>query len=403
MKDLKKHIVSIFIILLATSPAFALGIGNRNLLLIGSMFLSPVFYLKYHMMIPKIDSKMIILCSLMILFPLIYHPETMRWSTVLYGILFCAYFGAYIRTLKSNEYFPEDLSKVLKGLIYAYCIVLLIQQFCVLFRLPIFNVSNYSVTDPWKLNSLMSESSHSGRVLPLLMYVYLSIKELKHGKLKLSESLRSDKLLWCAFIYTSIGIFSATAYIYMLIVFAKFLNRKNIITISLIVLTGTFLVSLTGAIKPLQRTLDAIEATLTFDENNIIKADGSGAYRIVPFFRGIKAVGFSSVDDYFGHGIDADARDIAPLPGTNTGAAGPFSIWYNYGLIIQLIYWFLTFGLCYIKQDKVSLLVWFLFVFSYGGINNQMVWLAICLMYTYKYYFMSEQNALSGNSIILKI
>ena len=80
---------------------------------------------------------------------------TMRWSTVLYSCMFCVYFMAFARVLYSNGYDFSDFSKLLKGLIYAYCIVLIIQQFCVLTNLPIFNLSNYDIREPWKLNSLM--------------------------------------------------------------------------------------------------------------------------------------------------------------------------------------------------------------------------------------------------------
>ena len=37
-------IINIMITLVAVSPAFALGEGNRNLLLIGAMCLSPYFF-----------------------------------------------------------------------------------------------------------------------------------------------------------------------------------------------------------------------------------------------------------------------------------------------------------------------------------------------------------------------
>ena len=81
-------IINIMIILVAVSPAFALGEGNRNMLLIGAMCLSPYFFIRFPIIIPKVDIPLTILCLMMTAFPLIFHPETMRWSTVLYSCLF---------------------------------------------------------------------------------------------------------------------------------------------------------------------------------------------------------------------------------------------------------------------------------------------------------------------------
>lgn len=168
-----KIVVALFIIFLSISPAFALGEGNRNLLLISVMCISPIFLLKYPIIIPQVDAPLIGLCTMMIFFPLVLHPETMRWSTVLYSCMFCLYFMSFVRVLYHSPFTGEDFLKVLRGLLFAYCIVLIIQQFCVLTGLPIFNVSNYTPLDPWKLNSLMSEPSHSARIIPIMMYMYL--------------------------------------------------------------------------------------------------------------------------------------------------------------------------------------------------------------------------------------
>lgn len=161
---------------MAIAPAFALGDDNRNLLLIGAMGVSPYFFFRYPIIIPKVDFYLGSICLFMVIFPLLFHPETMRWSTVLYSCMFCVYFMAFARVLYSNGYDFSDFSKLLKGLIYAYCIVLIIQQFCVLTNLPIFNLSNYDIREPWKLNSLMSEPSHSARIIPVLMYLYVTVQ-----------------------------------------------------------------------------------------------------------------------------------------------------------------------------------------------------------------------------------
>lgn len=66
-------IINIMIILVAVSPAFALGDGNKNMLLIGAMCLSPYYFFHYPVIIPKVDIPLTILCSMMIAFPLIFR------------------------------------------------------------------------------------------------------------------------------------------------------------------------------------------------------------------------------------------------------------------------------------------------------------------------------------------
>ena len=178
MDKLKIHntLVDFIIITLSVSPAFALADDNKNLLLILAMaILIPFIFINNPTRISKIDFTLISLCLCMIIFPLLGHPETMRWSTVLYSCIFCLYFMAFTRVLSDSTYSNNDLLRILKLLIYAYCMVLIIQQFCVLTGLPIFNLSNYSIKEPWKLNSLMSEPSHSARIIPVLMYLFVCL------------------------------------------------------------------------------------------------------------------------------------------------------------------------------------------------------------------------------------
>lgn len=355
-----------------------------NWLVIATISCSPILLIPYHKP-TKYESPFWWFILFFLTIVVMCHMDTVRWTTILFSIAFVIFFISFTRVTIAQSPSPLFFQNISKILIYAYCIVLITQQICVLLGLPIFNVSAYSLLEPWKLNSLMSEPSHSARVLPILMYIYISIKEVSEGKISFKESYKKDKLLWFVFVYACVTMLSATAYIFMFIVFAKFLNKNTIVRTILFVIIFLTIVSTVVENKAFQRTFDVVIATMTLNEDKIIEADGSGSYRIVPFFRGAKAIGVSSFSDYFGHGIDADMRDIEPLPGTDKGCAGPFAIWYNYGLILQLLYWFATLKVCNIKKDRVSLLVWFLCVFTYGGMNNQIVWLSIILLYSYRY------------------
>lgn len=376
--------INIMITLIAVSPAFALGEGNRNLLLIGAMCLSPYYFLRYPIIIPKVDIPLVLLCYMMTGFPLVFHHDTMRWSTVLYSCMFCIYFMAFVRVFLAKEYNLSDFSRLLKGLIYAYCIVLIIQQICVLFGWPIFNVSNYSPKEPWKLNSLMSEPSHSARIVPVLMYIFICCEKGIKGTWSIKQSISEERWVWIAFLWSVLTMGSSTAFIFLFIIIAKSISTKKILS-SIAVIAIVIGVLYSSGNRTIVRVQKIITATLTFDENKIIRADGSGSYRIVPTIRGAKAVSLTDLDGWFGHGIDADVYAIKPLPGTDAGHAGSFYLWYNYGFLVSILFWMFSLSICLIKKDPVSILVWLLCIFSYGGLNNQIIWLTIILLYTYKH------------------
>lgn len=385
---INNKLVNFIIITLSVSPAFALTDDNKNLFLIGTMaILIPFVFIINPTRLSKIDLTLVSLCLFMIIFPLLGHPETMRWSTVLYSCMFCLYFMAFIRVLFDSTYSNDDLLKILKLLIYAYCIVLIIQQFCVLTGLPIFNLSNYSLKEPWKLNTLMSEPSHSARIIPVLMYLFVCCEEQQkmEEKLSIKESFKNSKLVWLSFLWCVCTMGSATAFIFMWIVFAKFINPQKILPTIAVCISVFIAIFYISENKSVLRAKKIITATLTLDEDKILSADGSGGSRIVPTIQAAKILGVTSKSDLFGYGIDADQKIIKPLPGFTKGQSGAFFLWINYGVIIAIIWWLFSLKICYIPGYFVSLLIWFLILFSYGGFNNQIVWMTLTILYTYKY------------------
>lgn len=376
-------LVNIFIILLAVAPAFALGEGNKNLLLIGAMCFSPYFFIKYPVILPKIDIPLTSICLMMISFTVVFHPETLRWSTLMYSCLFCMFFMSFARVLSFSDYKAEDFAKLIKWLLYAYCITLMIQQFCVLTGLPIFNLANYSVKEPWKLNSLMSEPSHSARIIPVLMYIFVCYQKNSNPELSLKDSIKESKSVWGAFMWCILTMGSTTGFIFLIIVIAKFIGIKKILPSIFLMLT-IFVFFVYSNNKYVKRTTRVIVATLTLDEKAIIKADHSASFRIVPSIQGAKAVSLADKEGWVGHGVDADSHYIKPLPSVKNGNAGSFYMWFNYGVICTFTYWIFTLLVCYQKHDMVSVLIWLLCIFMYGGINNQIIWLTLILLYAQK-------------------
>jgi hypothetical protein len=153
---INNKIITLIFLSLSIAPAIFLGEGNRNLLLISIMFITPLFLLKY-LKFDKIDILLLACFLLMLIGPYFTNIESYRISTILYSIMFGFIFITYKQVLYHSSFRIENFLKIIKYIVYAYFIVLIIQQFCVITGLPIFNISNYSPTEPFKLNSLSAE------------------------------------------------------------------------------------------------------------------------------------------------------------------------------------------------------------------------------------------------------
>ena len=111
--NLIKFWISIIIISFGTSPAFALDSSNMNILLIGVMLISPII-LFISIRSISVEDILLILFILSIIFsPLINHPETMRWSTVIYSCMFIISFITYKHLLYKDVFGIEDFVKLI--------------------------------------------------------------------------------------------------------------------------------------------------------------------------------------------------------------------------------------------------------------------------------------------------
>ncbi|MDB4302837.1 hypothetical protein N9936_00505 [bacterium] len=378
---------------MAISPAIALGEGNRNLFLIGVMSISPIIILRFFEF-DKEDVWLLAFLATIVIFPNLFHPETMRWSTVLYSMMFGFSFIAYKQLLRQKHFSLKNYIYLLRILIYAYFITLLIQQFCVLTGLPVFNVSNYDPTYPWKLNALAAEPSHSGRIVALLMYSYITLKEyILSQKYNLKKEIKKDKFLWLAFLCTMITMGSGTAFLFLGIIFFKFVRFKNLLPVFIIGIAIAILVS-TIENPVLERTIKTLIATLTLDEATIMDADHSASIRIVPMIILIKMLDLSSINGWFGHGIDYVGTFLSDfiwgIPEGLTGG-GLLALFMEYGFISFSFFVLFSFKTVFRRNDYFNIVFWFLLVVMYG-VNNQILWLCLILLFTNNYFFKQTKS-----------
>ena len=393
-----RFFIYLILISFAISPSFALGDDDRNLLLIGIMgIVGPIGII----VLPKFchgDKLIFLFIASILIIPLLFNPWSIRWSTIFYSIMFCLTFLAYKRLLLKGFFSVELYLHFLKKIIFAFAIVLLIQQLCVLTGLPIFNESNYRLLNPWKLNSLAAEPSHFARVLGLLMYCYISISEIKNNS-NFKTQYKQDKKIWFAFLWSMLTMGSGTAILFVSIIVLKISKIKSIIPIILCVLVLFTILNYFDS-SALDRSSKVFSVIFSLDTNAIIEADHSASIRIVPVIILSQMVGVSTTNDWFGHGIDYVSSFLSNLiPGVPEGVSGGgmFQLWLEYGFVVFILFMIIIIQAGFNRKDLFSLLFLFLLVFLYG-VNTQMVWFCLTLLFTNKYFFNLKSKIKYGNT-----
>lgn len=386
--DIKKLYVFLFIVVFAVCLEFTFDDKSRNLLLVSFMALASVS-LSFYRQVHKSDFFLLSLIFCLFSFPVLAHDSETRWSTVIYSLLFCISFLVFLRAFYVSNYSRDDFLITLKFLLYAYCIVLIIQQVSVVVGLPPINLRFYNVLDPFKLNSLGAEPSWSGRIIALLFYCYITVKESVMNKdYNFKDNFKGDKWIWFAFLWSMVTMISGTAMVFLGIVLFKFVRLQKIFFLTPIFIM-IFLAAENSHFEPYERVRDTALATLTFDEQKIIQADHSASFRIVPLISLIKSVDASSLEGLFGHGVDSVAQDINFNLGAVVSSSTFIGVWYEFGFIAFLLFICFSLRLCIDINNPVSIIFWFMLVFM-SGLNTQIPWLAMMLLFMTKHYVKNE-------------
>jgi hypothetical protein len=302
---------------------------------------------------------------------------------------------AFMRACHASTFNKDDFLLTLKILISSYFFVLLIQQVSVLIGIYPINLRVYNPALPFRLNSLGAEPSWSGRIVALLFYSYITVKESVVARpYSLKRDFFEDRYVWVAFLWTMLTMISGTAILFLSIVLIKFLKFKN--TLLLGALSGALVfVAEFIEYQPYERVRDVAAATLTLDELAIIRADHSASFRIIPLIALAKSIELFSITGLTGHGVDSIANTLDfgldDGVGNYTTASTLFAVWYEYGFIAFLVFVIFSLNLCFDRKNPVSLVFWFMLVFIYT-LNVQIPWLAIMLLYMVKEYTANDRR-----------
>ena len=217
------------------------------------------------------------------------------------------------------------------------------------------------------------------------MYVYVLLCETQ-SKVRYSlEALKSDKGLWIKYLYVIVFTMSVTSILFAFILVLRLLFRdiRSLIPLSLVIVFS----SLFFAESVLLRLINFVDLIFSWDIDGLIETDGSAATRVVPMLVLITEV-FQNLDGLFlGRGINWTQENLDMLipSDLNAGIGGGWSMLIEGGVLLFIPFVSYTWRAFFVKSDKyVSSFFWLLTIFTYG-LNVQMMWMSLSLMYTYKH------------------
>ena len=243
----------------------------------------------------------------MVIIAAIMHPESLRWSTVIFMATFIVTFQAFYNLVVFEQAFTKSFyRRLLERLILAYAIVLLIQQFFIIIGIrtfPLINLVQF-LDRGIGANSLTYEPSSAAIILSFAMLSLIRMIELDYGrKLLAKEIFVESKWPTLGFLWCMLSMGSGSAFIGLGILLCYFIRPRYYLSTALLIVVAYIAITYIEFV-PLQRARDSFFAFLTLDNKTVAQADGSAAARIIPIVNTLTKLDLTSIDGWFGHGVD---------------------------------------------------------------------------------------------------
>lgn len=384
----KERIIVIFLLVFSTSISYFLGNADLNILLLLFLSICPLIFIFFgNLGLYRFDLNLLLLMIVMISCSYLLNPESIRFSTIIYSFSLMISFMTYNRVLINFKLSLLKYQKIIRFILVSYFVVLISQQFCVLFNIPILNVAHYDLNNPWKLNSLAPEPSHTSVYMSVLMYCFIVTREIQlNGKYSISFIIKKDLMLWILFLWSIISIQSGTAFIYLLILMIKLIKDVNFYIGILIICIGYFSLSNTK-FNSFDRITSFTQAVIQFDKEKIIETDQSASYRIIPSMVAFEKIDLNKYEGWLGYGIDHMKNDLPnQIKGTSENAqiGSLFTFAVDYGILCFIIFISFAIRATCDKKDLFSV-SFFVLAVLLNSINSQLLWFSIIFLFTNKY------------------
>lgn len=302
----KRNFATILLVLFLTQFVWIEGY-TISYVKVGMMALCPILLLIHR---PQINKAMIFggVYYVYVVLTASFHPDTFRASTLIYLLLYILMYILFYSFVHAGAFSLEYFTKVVKYMIFAYCICLILQQISTIIGIrfmPLINLNNQHYLSLFKLPSLALEPSHSARILGVLFYAYLKCNEFKYGhKMQLSSLFsKENRLVTYTFLWPMLTMGSGTAFLSMGILSLYFMQGRQLFW-SIPVFIGVFFILEFFEVQQAKRVSSVVVATATLNSQEVMDTDGSAAVRIKPLLNTLR-IDLTKKENWFGRGCDA--------------------------------------------------------------------------------------------------
>lgn len=335
-------------------------------------------------------TKAFILATIMLLiqfFVSAFHPATFRSSTLIYSVMLAySYVSIYTLVYCERVFSNEQFVKLIKGIIYAFFIVCIIQQCLIL--VGVHNVSwlNLSFLDRGiGCSSLSYEPSSFARTMFVCYFAYIKCVGYKRGTaLTLKELFNHEhRKITYMFLWMMLTMGSGTAFVCLALLSLNFINKRNWYYVFPSLLLVFFVVLPVLNFEQSNRAVSVMSAVATLEKEEIEEADGSGAGRISPIFNSFKA-DFSKKETWFGYGPDYAKNK-------NLFFRQESTLFDDYGFFWYIVQLLLSLSTSYGFS-------WLTIVYMFSGIaggangNINYAWTLMIIMSCVRYFYLNRKR-----------
>lgn len=391
-RSVYRLLLYVTVILLCVNFKITTGNGDINMLLVTFITLSPLMLLLpgCRKAMPRIDLPIGLFLLLLTTSALAIHYDNFRWISTAYTWGFCFLLAMAARLTAASQLSSNDASRLIRIIVYAFCVTLLIQQLCRIMGYPPVNlISDYN-TSGWKLGALATEPSSMVMTLTVLMVFNACFCRMSNPDKGIIHDFKTHPWLWAAYCWCLFSTDNASAYVLFPIALLPWIRRKYIAQTTALACASMILITIAGnrtSNRQYNRVVNSVSSAFRPDEN-IIATDLSIAGRVVPTATICKELNPIHKSFWIGYGNDADTRLIKKTyPRYDDFAStGPFIVhlWYNYGFIVWLAELGFILTISFIYSKRVTWPATMLAILEMGHCNSPTLWLILTLMVLYR-------------------
>jgi hypothetical protein len=370
-----RHFLVFILVSYAVTVSLFVDDRFRNYLVLFAAMTGGILFISGSLPLKRQACWAFLLFSIMTMISL-FHGGTGQLGSVALTFLYAVGYFAIASLLHRVEDKRAFLMKVMRGVIFAFAMLSVVQMVTSLAGLPVPNV--LASKGLWSYNSLAFEPSQLGRLVGVSMLCYLMLSRLPGEP----ERPRARQTLLIAFLTTMLLSGSALAAVAILIVYG--LSRSLpwlvlIVMVSVLMWPTFFLIDY----EPIQRFVLLTSSLGSLDLDQVLTAEHSGGIRLAPLLIYLRDGSMAEPGFWFGYGSEGLAQFFqGKIPGISDDSIGAgflpgFAVVYG-GLTFAFFVW--VFALRQANRTTMPVIAFFAIFMTSSAWNTQVFWYGLVVI-----------------------